>query len=145
MHNKIGNKNFIKNIKDLKDFKISGFDIPLINTSFIDLADFYQINNYNVQKHLQQYFSIYILKYFKKIIVHLLLMKPAILDNFYKYLLNLIKSLVKNLLEEKIFTKYNRSTFEDVINAELTEEERNEFKNLIKEATEQAGKLLNKK
>ena len=145
MHNKIGNKNSIKNIKDLKDFQISGFDIPLINTSFIDLADFYQINNYNVQNHLQQYFSIYILKYFKKIIVHLLLMKPAILNNFYKYLLNLIKSLVKNLLEEKIFTKYNRSTFEDVINAELTEEERNEFKNLIKEATEQAGKLLNKK
>ena len=51
-------------------------------------------------------------------------MKPNILLNFYRYSLNYIKSMVKNLLEEKIFSKYNKSTFENVISAELTDEER---------------------
>ena len=142
---KIINKSLIKNITDLKDFRISGFEIPLVNSSFIDLANFYHTNNYNLQLQLQQNFSLYILNNLKHIILYLLNMKPNILLNFYRHSLNYIKSMVKNLLEEKIFSEYNKSTFENVISAELTDEERVEFRKLIKEASRQAANIKHKK
>ena len=145
MHSKILNKSLIKNITDLKDFRISGFEIPLVNSSFIDLANFYHTNNYNLQLQLQQNFSLYILNNLKHIILYLLNMKPNILTNFYRYSLNYIKSMVKNLLEEKIFSKYNKSTFENVISAELTDEERVEFRKMIQEASKQAANIKHKK
>ena len=71
-------------------------------------------------------------------------MDPIILQNFYSVLLNFIKTMIKNLLQEKIFSKYNTSSFENVIGSELTEEERVEFRKMIKEATDNAEKLLKK-
>ena len=71
-------------------------------------------------------------------------MDPIILKNFYSVLLNFIKTMIKNLLQEKIFSKYNTSSFENVIGSELTEEERVEFRKMIKEATDNAEKLLKK-
>ena len=141
---KIINKSLIKNITDLKDFRISGFEIPLVNSSFIDLANFYHANNYNLLQ-IQQNFSLYILNNLKHIILYLLNMKPNILLNFYRHSLNYIKSMVKNLLEEKIFSEYNKSTFENVISAELTDEERVEFRKLIQEASRQAANIKRKK
>ena len=141
---KIINKSLIKNITDLKDFRISGFEIPLVNSSFIDLANFYHANNYNLLQ-IQQNFSLYILNNLKHIILYLLNMKPNILFNFYRHSLNYIKSMVKNLLEEKIFSEYNKSTFENVISAELTDEERVEFRKLIQEASKQAANIKHKK
>ena len=141
---KIINKSLIKNITDLKDFRISGFEIPLVNSSFIDLANFYHANNYNLLQ-IQQNFSLYILNNLKHIILYLLNMKPNILLNFYRHSLNYIKSMVKNLLEEKIFSEYNKSTFENVISAELTDEERVEFRKLIQEASKQAANIKHKK
>ena len=141
INNKI-NKKSIKKISNLKDFVIEGFEIPLVNSAFIDLANFYQINNYNVQKNLEKDFSLYINNNFKKIIINLLSVKPEIFDKFYNYFLNIIKSLIKNLLEEKQFSKYNKSSFENVITSELTEEERVEFNRLIKDAGDNAINTL---
>ena len=69
-------------------------------------------------------------------------MNPNILESFYKHSLILIKKMVKSLLEEKIFTKYNKNTFENAIEAELTDEERVEFSKMVKEATNQAANLF---
>ena len=142
INNKLLNKNLIKNITDIKDFKVNGFKIPLVNASFIDLANFYQKNNYNVEEQLQKDFSRYLIKNIQKIIIKLLTMNPDILKNFYKYSLNLVKNLVKNLLEEKIFSKYNRNTFENIISSELSKEEKLEFRKLIQEATKQAANMF---
>ena len=142
INNKLLNKSLIKNITDTKEFKVSLNKIPLVNASFIDLANFYQIKNYNVEEQLQKDFSKYLIKNLQKIIKYLLNMKPDILNNFYKYSLNLVKNLVKNLLEEKIFSKYNRNTFENIISSELSKEEKEEFRKLIKEATSQAANLF---
>ena len=142
INNKIIQVNSIKKISNVNEFQITGFEIPLVNSSFIDLSNFYQIKNYNVQQHLEKDFSIYIINNFKKIIINILHMNPNILESFYKHSLILIKKMVKSLLEEKIFTKYNKNTFENAIEAELTDEERVEFSKMVKEATNQAANLF---
>ena len=124
----------IKSIKDLKNFKVSGFEIPLVNSSFIDLSNFYQINNYNVQRNLEKDFSIYIINNLKKIIINLEEIDSSIFNHFYKNLLMYINTLIKNLLQEKIFARYKTNSFENVIAAELTNEERIEFNKLVKES-----------
>ena len=82
INNELLNKNLIKNITDIKDFQVNGFKILLVNASFIDLANFYQKNNYNVEQQLQKDFSKYLIKNFQKIIIKLLTMKPDILKIF---------------------------------------------------------------
>ena len=144
INNKIINVNSIKKITNLDVFKIDGFQIPLVDSSFLDLSNLYQIKHYNVQQQLERDFTLYIINNLKQIIIYLLHMDPIILQNFYSVLLNFIKTMIKNLLQEKIFSKYNTSSFENVIGSELTEEERVEFRKMIKEATDNAEKLLKK-
>ena len=144
INNKISKANPIKKINSLKDFKIQGFEIPLVDSSFIDLANFYQINNYKVQEQLEKDFSLYVINHFKQIIIKLVNMDPIILQNFYSFTLNFIKNMIKNLLQEKLFSKYNKRSFENVIASELTNEERVEFKKMIKEATENVVNLIKK-
>ena len=126
--------NKIKIINDKKSFRVTGFEIPLVNSSFIDLSNFYHINGYNVQNQLEKDFSIYIINNLKKIIINLVKIDPTIFKKFNKYLLNFVKALVKNLLQEKIFSRYKINSFENVITSELTNEERIEFNKLINEA-----------
>ena len=145
INNKLRKENPIKKINNIKDFKIQGFEIPLIDSSFIDLANFYQINNYDIQHQLEKDFSLHIINYFKQIIIRLLNMDQIILNNFYNFTLNFIKNMIKNLLQEKLFSKYNKRTMENVIESELSKEERVEFNKLIKEATENADILMGKK
>ena len=106
----------------------------MVNSSFIDLSNFYHINGYNVQNQLEKDFSIYIINNLKKIIINLVKIDPTIFKKFNKYLLNFVKALVKNLLQEKIFSRYKINSFENVITSELTNEERIEFNKLINEA-----------
>ena len=96
---KIENNQNKKDIKNLKDFKIEGFEIPLVNAAFIDLSNFYQINGYDVKQQLEKDFASFIILNFKQIITRLLTMDPLILEKFYSYLLNYIKQLIKNLLQ----------------------------------------------
>ena len=139
--NKIEGGN-IKEIKKLEEFKINGFEIPLVNSAFIDLANFYQINGYDINQQLEKDFSSFIVLSLKQIMTKLLTMDPMVLEKFYSYSLNYIKELIKNLLQEKIFSKYNQNTFENAIAAELTKEEKAEFSKMIKEATENAANLF---
>ena len=144
INNKLRKENPIKKINNLKNFKIQGFEIPLVDSAFIDLANFYQINNYNVQEQLEKDFSLYVINYFKQIVIKLLNMDPVILYNFYNFTLNFIKNIIKNLLQEKLFSKYNKRTFENAITSELTKEERVEFNKMVKEATKNVANLIKK-
>ena len=116
----------------------------MVDSAFIDLANFYQINNYNVQEQLEKDFSLYVINYFKQIVIKLLNMDPVILYNFYNFTLNFIKNIIKNLLQEKLFSKYNKRTFENAITSELTKEERVEFNKMVKEATKNVANLIKK-
>ena len=142
--NKIINKKTIKKIKDLKEFQIKKVDIPLVNSSYIDLANFYQIKGYNAQEHLEKDFSLYIINSFKKIIIKLLTIKSEVYENYYNNFLNVVKNLVKNLLQEKIFTKYSKSSFENVISTQLSNEEKVQFNKLIENAKENIKNLVKK-
>ena len=75
----------------------------------------------------------------------MLLMDDSKFESFYKMLLNFIKKLIKNLIEEKIFTAQNQKYIENVISDNLSNEEKVEFKKLIKEAGQKALKLIKNK
>ena len=144
IYNKIMNRNSIKNITSLDNFKIEGFKIPMVDSSFMDLVNLYQSKQYNVKEQLEKDFALYIINNIKQIIMCLLSMDSIILQNFYTNILNFIKSMIKSLLQEKIFSKFNMNSFENVISSELTDEEKVEFRKMIKEATDNAAKLLKK-
>ena len=137
-------KNKVNKLKSLEEFKIRGIEIPLVNSSFIDLANFYQIHGYKVQEHLEKDFSLFILNNFKLLLIKLLNMNPDIFKNFYKYCLNLVKNLIKNLLYDKVFNKYNKKSFENIISEELSAEEKTQFNKLIENAKENAINLMKK-
>lgn len=136
--------NFI-NIKDLKEFKITGFKIPMVEPFFYDLRFFYKKNNYNINDQLEKDYSLFIINNFKNIIWNMLSLNDIIFESFYKDKLNLMKRLIKSLLEEKIFTKYNQHSIENEISNNLTEEEKLEFKKMIESAGESAYKAINDK
>ena len=58
--------------------------------------------------------------------------------------MNHVKALVKDLLLEKLFSKHNKNTMENVIFDELSKEEKIQFDNLIKKARENAINILKK-
>ena len=73
----------------------------------------------------------------------MLLINQKTFDLFYKSTLNLVKNLIQNLLEEKIFIKYNQKSIESEISDNLTGEEKLEFKKMIESAGESAFKAIN--
>ena len=132
------------NISNLKQFIIKDLSIPMVDSSFVDLSNFYSINNYNVQEQLEKDYSLYIINNFKEIIRNMLLMNDSVFESYYKILLNLIKSLIRNLLQERIFKSENQRSFENIISNNLSNEEREEFNKIIKEAGEKAIKIIKK-
>ncbi len=42
------------NISSTDEFTIKGFEIPMVDASFIDLSNFYSMNNYNVKQQLEK-------------------------------------------------------------------------------------------
>ena len=72
-------------------------------------------------------------------------MDNKIIKNFYEYHLAYTKRLVKNLLQEKKFSKYSKNSFENIITSELTEEEVKKFDELIHEVKEGAINLIKNK
>ena len=69
-------------------------------------------------------------------------MNDSVFESYYKVLLNLIKSLIRNLLQEKIFKSENQRSFENIVSSDLSNEERAEFNKIIKEAGQKAIKIL---
>ena len=136
------NDNETIQIKDLNEFKITGFEIPMVNPFFIDLKNFYKNNKYNVEDQLQKDYSLYIINNFKKIISSMLSINPRIFKIYYKSLLDSIKSLIRILLEEKLFSQQNQKSLENEISNYLTNDEKEEFKNIIENAGKNAMKLL---
>ena len=130
------------NISDLKQFLIKDIDVPIVDSSFVDLSNFYSINNYNVKEQLEKDYSLYIINSFKTIIRNMLLMNNSVFESYYSILLNLIKSLIRNLLQEKIFKSENERAFENIVSSDLSNEERAEFNKIIKEAGEKAIKII---
>ena len=105
---RLKDKNEIIEITKLKQFKVSGFEIPMVDPFFYDLKNFYKKQNYNVQEQLEKDYSLYIINNFKNIIQKMLLINKRSFDLFYKSSFNLGKNLIQNLLEEKILTKHNQ-------------------------------------
>ena len=130
------------NISNLNEFIIKGITIPMVDSSFIDLSNFYALNNYNVQEQLEKDYTLYILNNFKSIINNMLLMNDSVFESYYKMLLNLVKSLIRELLHERIFREENHRSLENIVSSELSNEERAEFNRIIKEAGEKAIKVL---
>ena len=132
------------NISNLNQFIIKDLTIPMVDSSFIDLSNFYALNNYNIQEQLEKDYSLYIVNNFKVIINNMLLMNDSVFESYYKILLNLIKALIRDLLQERIFKSENHRSFENIISDELSNEERAEFNKIIKEAGEKAIKIIGK-
>ena len=142
INTKIDDKKKIININNLKEFKVSGFEIPMVDPFFNDLKMFYRRNKYYINEQLEKDYSLYIINNFKNLIKNMLSMNDVIFKSFYNGKLNLIKNLVKNLLEEKIFSKYNQRSIEREITSNLTDEEKLEFKNMIEKAGQSAYKAI---
>ena len=136
------NQQGLVNISNLKQFIIKDINIPIVDSSFVDLSNFYSTNNYNVQEQLEKDYSLYIINNFKSIIRNMILMNDSVFESYYKVLLNLIKSLIRNLLQEKIFKSENQRSFENIVSSDLSNEERAEFNKIIKEAGQKAIKIL---
>ena len=130
------------NISNLNQFIIKDLTIPMVDSSFIDLSNFYALNNYNIQEQLEKDYSLYIVNNFKVIINNMLLMNDSVFESYYKILLNLIKELIRDLLQERIFKSENHRSFENIISDELSDEERAEFNKIIKEAGEKAINVI---
>ena len=129
-------------ISNLKQFIITGFPIPQVDSSFVDLETFYNLNGYNVQEQLEKDYALYIINNFKEIIKSMLTMNDSVFETFYKILLNLIKSLIRNFLQDKIFISENHRSFENIVSNNLSDEEKVEFNKIIKEAGEKALKVI---
>ncbi len=142
---RLKDKNEIIEITKLKQFKVSVFEIPMVDPFFYDLKNFYKNQNYNVQEQLEKDYSLYIINNFKNIIQKMLLINKRSFDLFYKRSFNLVKNLIQNLLEEKIFTKHNQKSIESEITESLSNEEKLEFKKMIENAGESAFKAINDK
>ena len=142
---RLKDKNEIIEITKLKQFKVSGFEIPMVDPFFYDLQKFYKNLNYNVKEQLEKDYSLYIINNFKNIIQKMLLINKRSFDLFYKRSFNLVKNLIQNLLEEKIFTKHNQKSIESEITESLSNEEKLEFKKMIENAGESAFKAINDK
>ena len=134
----------LRNISNIDEFIVNDFEIPMVDASFIDLFNFYSMNNYNVKKQLEKDYSLYIINYFKSIISNMLTMNDSAFEPYYKILLNLIKTLIGDLLHEKCFKSERKTTLENIVSSELSNEERVEFNKIIKEAGEKAIKVLKK-
>ena len=143
--NKLSLTDKVVKISNLKQFQVTGLTVPMVDSSFIDLANFYKKNNYNVSQQLEKDYCLFIINNFKAIINSMLLMDESIFESFYKMLLNFIKKLIKNLIEEKIFTSQNQKSIENVISDNLSNEEKVEFRKMIKEAGQKALKLIKNK
>ena len=129
-------------ISNLNQFIITGFPIPQVDSSFVDLETFYNLNGYNVQEQLEKDYALYIINNFKEIIKSMLTMNDSVFETFYKILLNLIKSLIRNFLQDKIFISENHRSFENIVSNNLSDEEKVEFNKIIKEAGEKALKVI---
>ena len=143
--NKLSLNDQVVKISNLNQFQVTGLTVPMVDSFFIDLANFYMKNNYNVSQQLEKDYCLFIINNFKAIINSMLLMDESIFESFFKILLNFIKKLIKNLIEEKIFTAQNQKSIENVISDNLSNEEKVEFKKLIKEAGQKALKLIKNK
>lgn len=135
----------LKKISKLKHFRIQGFEIPIIDASFIDLRVFYKNNKYNVKEQLEKDYTLVIINNIKEILKKMLSINSKTFDLIYKRYLDQIKSLIKKLLEEKVFSQSNLRNVEKELAFNLTEEEKNEFNNLIKQAEQNIKALSNKK
>ena len=142
---RLKDKNEIIEITKLKQFEVSGFEIPMVDPFFYDLKNFYKNQNYNVQEQLEKDYSLNIINNFKNIIQKMLLINKRSFDLFYKSSFNLVKNLIQNLLEEKIFTKHNQKSIESEITESLSNEEKLEFKKMIENAGESAFNAINDK
>ena len=129
-------------ISYLNQFIIKGFPIPMVDSSFIDLSNFYALNNYNVQEQLEKDYTLYIVNNFKSIINNMLLMNDSVFESYYKIFLNLIKSLIMDLLQERVFKAENHRSLENIVSTVLSNEEKEEFYRIIKEAQEKAIKII---
>ena len=140
---RLKDKEEVIEINKLSKFKITGFEIPMVDPFFYDLKNFYTKQKYNVKEQLEKDYCLYIINNFKNIIQKMLLINQKTFDLFYKSTLNLVKNLIQNLLEEKIFIKYNQKSIESEISDNLTGEEKLEFKKMIESAGESAFKAIN--
>ena len=145
INSKLEDKKEIVKIKDLKQFTITGFEIPMIDPFFYDLKKFYTKQKYNVQEQLEKDYCLYIMNNFKILIRKMLNINNEVFESFYRSSLNIIKNLIKNILEEQIFSKYNKKSIESEISDNLTNEEKNEFKKMIENAGQNAFKAINEK
>ena len=140
--NRFDQKIKLVNISNINEFIIKGIPIPMVDSSFIDLSNFYALNNYNIQEQLEKDYTLYIVNNFKSIINNMLLMNDSVFESYFKILLNLIKSLIRELLHERIFREENHRSLENIVSSELSNEERAEFNRIIKEAGEKAIKVI---
>ena len=143
INTKIENKTV--QINNLNEFKVTGFEIPMVDPFFYDLKVFYKTYEYkNINEQLEKDYSLFIINNFKELINNMMSIKDVVFESFYKEILNFIKNLIKNLLEEKIFSKYNKKSLENEIAGILTDKERLEFKKMIENAGESAYKAIKK-
>ena len=140
--NKIDPQFGSENISNLNEFIIYGFEIPMIDSSFVDLYNFYNEKKYNTQEQLKKDYALYIINNFKAIINNMLIMNDSIFESYYQILLKLIKTLIQNLIQKKIFISQNQRSFENIISSDLSNEEREEFNKIMGEAGQKIKEMI---
>jgi len=139
------NKEEFMKLSKLKDFVITGIDIPNISSYFLDLMNFYKKNGYDIEKQKKKDYTLFIINNIKDVTNKMLLLNDKLFNVVFQRLLNDIKILVNKLLDEKVFSQSNIRNVEKEIKLILTKEEKEEFNRLIHNAEQNIKKLEKKK